>query len=413
MIRPAQPSSPEARLRRIQELLDGPTGPREEREIVEILEASDSASLDHVMARVDLDQLFGDVDDHAWAGKYKTRLLGHLSGPRLEELSVENRRRMVDALQRGITTPLEESAAAAVLLGTRGTDLTALKNGIDGGGDQRDLQQLVYHDMDDPANRASLLAHFREEARLHPSGELKVLSDIDDTFYVNWKDRRYPEGTVYPGVRQYYRELDRANWQGTEPREGDMAFLTARPGDFLGLVKKRALRDLHERGLEEVTVLTGDFWSLVGPERMARKKVQNFQEYRALFPEYGFCFTGDSGQADPRVGELMLEAAPEAVRGVFIHDVVATPEARRQGFRSRGIHFFDTYVGAALEARDRGMLTLEAVRRVAEAALRELPEIPFASPALRSEREAEFRRDVERLNLLLPPGERLGLPGAA
>lgn len=47
--------------------------------------------------------------------------------------------------------------------------------------------------------RAALLAHFQEKAV--PSGEFDVLSDVDDTFYEHYTDKRYPQKTVFPGVR--------------------------------------------------------------------------------------------------------------------------------------------------------------------------------------------------------------------
>lgn len=98
-----------------------------------------------------------------------------------------------------------------------------------------------------------LLLHFLAEAV--PSGELKVLSDIDDTFYANWIDRRYPEKTIYPGVRQFYAELDQVTEGG---RHGDLAFLTARPGDRAGLFEGATHESLRRLGIKETVVLAGD-----------------------------------------------------------------------------------------------------------------------------------------------------------
>lgn len=393
----------DAKLQRIQELLDGRTDAPQEKEIVDILKSTDSVELDHILTRANLDRLISDVDTEP----YRKDMLHYLTRQRLGDVTVDNRRRLVDAMQHGSTDRDLELAAAAILLGTRGQQLTQLKNAIDDGGDHHDLQQLVYHDIDHDGIRNDLLRHFQTEAV--PTGELKVLSDIDDTFYSSLKDPRYPKGTVYPGVKQYYHELDRGRWS-SDGHDGDLAFVTARPGDRTGFVKDRTLRMLHENGLQDCTVLAGSFSGLIGRERMARAKYQNFHEYRTLFPEYQFAFTGDSGQADPRFGEMLLTNAPDVTKGVFIHDVVATPPQKRDEFRRKGILFFDTYVGAALEAMDRGLLSLEATRRIAVAALQDLERVRFASPEQEAARQAEFRQDVSRLNALLPEDQRLPIP---
>lgn len=70
-----------------------------------------------------------------------------------------------------------------VFLGTFDSSLTALKNGIDAGGDYRDLQQLVHTDIDNNGIRDDILTHIEREAEKNPVQTIKLLSDIDDTFY--------------------------------------------------------------------------------------------------------------------------------------------------------------------------------------------------------------------------------------
>jgi hypothetical protein len=65
------------------------------------------------------------------------------------------------------------------------------------GGDHRDLQELLKHDLGDSAIRSQILKHIANDAAGRPSSGNKVLSDIDDTFYVNWVDKSYPSKTVY------------------------------------------------------------------------------------------------------------------------------------------------------------------------------------------------------------------------
>jgi hypothetical protein len=99
-------------------------------------------------------------------------------------------------------------------------------------------------------------------------------------------------------------------------------------------------------------------------------------------------------------GEQMLAAYPAAVRAVFIHDVVATPEPEREAWRRKRIYFFDTYVGAALEAYAVGVIARDGVARVARAAQEALRAVSFDSEAQRAAREAELARDVQRAEAL-------------
>jgi hypothetical protein len=286
-----------------------------------------------------------------------------------------------------------------LFLGLHGRELTDFKNLLDGRGSHHDLQQLLFEDVDDEAVRRDILEHLRREAEAVPTGENKVLSDIDDTFLANWKDERYPKGTVYPGVLQFYRELDRG--PGVLPgREGDLTFISARPMDPLGLIEDRTLTTLRAHGVGPAVMLSGAFTHLLGNARIAEKKFENFSRYVQLYPEYGFVFTGDSGQGDVLFGEQMLAVHPEAVRAVFIHDVVDTPEPVRQQWRDKRIFFFDTYVGAAVEAYAVGVIARDGVARVAQATREELERVPFPSEAQRQARRADLERDVRRAEAL-------------
>lgn len=310
--------------------------------------------------------------------------------------AAERARRIAD-LQEGITTLADERAIRDLFLAARGADLVALKNALDGGRGHRDLHQLLFHDVDDGAIRAEILEHFaREGAAGGARRRLKVLSDIDDTFYANWKDRRFPPKTVYPGVLQLYRELDRG--AGDEPdREGDLTFVSARPGDRAGLVERATLASLRERGVPAATMLAGSLTRLVGNARIARGKLESFEEYRQLYPEYAFVFLGDSGQGDAAFGARLMADHGASVLAVLIHDVVATPAAEREEHRRRNVRFFDTYVGAALVGFELGLIRAEGLGRVAAAAREELEAIAFESPADREARRAELAADLARV----------------
>ncbi|MBI3925672.1 MAG: DUF2183 domain-containing protein [Armatimonadetes bacterium] len=393
----------------------GHTTRREEREILDLLRESAAETLNYVLQNISLEKLFGDIDDHLTGPKHKTELLRLLSRERVQELAIPTRAGVIDGLQRGHTSSRqaqdqggnrigsgrEERAIRDVFLATTDLELTELKNRLDEGADHYDLHHLLHHDLDNPVYRAQIQLHLREHSASDGRPRLKALSDIDDTFYVNWKDRRYPSETVYPGVLQFYDELDRG--PGEPDRMGDLAFLTARPEERIGWIKDRAHRTLREKGVREATVLAGSVPSLIDNEAIARKKFQNFEEYAALYPEYRFVFTGDSGQGDAILGARMVREHPDIVQGVFIHDVVGlTPEQREQ-MRLEGIEVFDTYVGAGIAAYQKGLIGADGLRRVAQAAERDMAAISFESPEQREARLRELTRDLDRMSEVLAP----------
>ena len=383
------------KLQTLRSLMTGHTDREEERRILRLLEEATAAELNHLLLNVDLEALLSDMDDRVVGPDHHTALLELLCVKRARELGMPVLAALMGALQKGHTHEVAERMVRALFLGVRGRELTELKNLLDGRGNSHDLQQLLFHDVDDASIRQDILTHILREAEAVPSGENKVLSDIDDTFLANWKDTRYPSKTVYPGVLQFYRELDRG--PGSIPgREGDLTFISARPRDPLGYIEDRTLATLREHGVGPAVMLSGAFTHLLGNANIAAMKFENFSRYVRLYPEYGFVFTGDSGQGDVAFGEQILAAHPEEVRAVFIHDVVDTPEPVRQTWRSKRIFFFDTYVGAAVEAFEVGVIARDGVARVARAAQEDLERVPFTSEPQRQARRAELERDLRR-----------------
>lgn len=392
-------SNPTQKLQLLRSLMTGHTDRREERRILDLLGETTSVELNYLLLNVSLDALIADVDDRVVGPDHRTELLESLCVKRARELGLPVRAALVAALQKGHTHDLAERMLRALFLGLSGRELTEFKNLLDGRGNSHDLQQLLFHDVDDALIRQDILTHIQREAELASSGENKVLSDIDDTFLANWKDTRYPSKTIYPGVLQFYRELDRG--PGLVPgREGDLTFISARPQDPLGLIEDRTLATLREHGVSSAVMLSGAFTHLLGNARIAAMKLENFSRYVQLYPEYGFVFTGDSGQGDVVFGEQLLASWPEQVRAVFIHDVVATPEPVRQSWRDKRIFFFDTYVGAAVEAFEVGVISRDGVARVVHAAREDLARVAFASEAQRAARMVELERDIQRALLV-------------
>jgi phosphatidate phosphatase APP1 len=225
--------------------------------------------------------------------------------------------------------------------------------------------------------------------------DLKILCDIDDTVQARLHDDRYPKRTVYPGVVAFIEELERGG-AASPGMPGDLTFITARPMDFFGLVENYTRDALGELGMPSHTVLSGSFLNLLTHDSMADKKIENFNRYRLIFPEAGVIFIGDSGQGDVAVGTRMLEIDREAVRGIFIHDVRQSPREVRDGWRDEGIIVFDTYIGAAAEARARGMISAEGFQRVIDEAQQELTAIKFPSEDRRRLVHDLLKRDLAR-----------------
>ncbi|MCP3060208.1 DUF2183 domain-containing protein [Myxococcus sp. K38C18041901] len=396
------PHAATKKLETLRTLMAGHTDASEERRILDLLRDATPTELNYLLANVDLESLLGDLDDRVFGPDHHTILMKLLCRERAQELALPVRASLVTAIQKGGTPFTAEQCIRDLFLGVRGRELTAFKNLLDAGNNHQDLEKLLFDDVDNAALREEILGHIQQEARTAPSGESKVLSDIDDTFYANLKDSRYPSKTVYPGVLAFYAELDRG--PGIIPgREGDLTFVTARPMDPLGAVENLTFDSLRKHGVPPHVVLSGSLTHLLGNSRIAAKKFDNFQRYLRCFPEYSFVFVGDSGQGDVEFGDRMLRHAPEAVHAVFIHDVVDTPETTRRAWLDKRIHFFDTYVGAAVDAFAVGLISRDGLARVALAARESMEGIAFTSAAQRDARKTELLRDLQRADALTSP----------
>ena len=406
MVRANQGLNPTSK--RIMQLMKGHTDRGEEAEILKLLGDADGATLNESLQQLDLSDLFSDIDDHWLGPKNKTALMKMLGEDRLPELEISSRAAVIDGLQRGWTSykdsekiepksgGIEENAIRATIVGTPGIDLTRLKNEVNAGADKYDMHHLMHSDVDSESFRTEIFGHIAEQAKLAPSGQIKPLSDIDDTFYSSLKDERYPGETVYPGVLAFYDELDRGATESKPDPLGDLTFLTARPDEETGTVKNRTHQTLRANGVKEASILLGSLTGLINHEAMAKKKMENFEQYAELYPEYDFTWTGDSGQGDAILGERMLERYPDRVKGVFIHNVTNLTTEEKQAFREKGVRIFDTYLGAAVEAYDAGLISKAGLSRVADASTSDLAAIEFESPEQKAARQGELDIDLAR-----------------
>lgn len=402
---PSTPSPPsergEALLRELRALIIGHTNRREEARVLELFQEATAAELNELLTGLsvhELHELCEDMDERLFGPDNHAAFLRIFHTDRLSELDVASRARFIEALQSGTTGVAEEAAIGNVLLGTTGEALTALKNAIDQGDDYHDLQQLVFRDIDDGMLRTAVLAHFHRQTP--PARDrIKVLSDIDDTFYASFKDQRYPKKTVYPGVRAFYAELQRGPHRDRD-LGGELIFLSARPYDRAGMVEHTTRATLGSEGLTRLTVLSGDFAHLVGNASIAEKKFDNWLQLRQLYPEYQAVFIGDSGQGDALFGARAARIHPE-LRAVFIHDVTGLSETEKADFALKRVYVFGSYVGAATHALKLDLISPEGLRRVMSASSRELSVMEFASGEQRNARRAELERDLDRARAAL------------
>jgi len=371
-------------------LIAGVTSAGEEGHVLDLLHSLDDEQLSSAVAGVDAGDLFGSVDDRVFGPDRRTALR-ELFRSRASGLSVAARASLLYGLQRGHTSDADEELMRDLFLAVGGRELTEVKNAINMRTDAHDLEGLVFEDIDSDEIRDAILAHFAAEAPAVGIAGTKVLSDIDDTAFSRIHEKRYPKGEVIPGILAVYEALDLGTSEPPFSR-GDLAFVTARPDDALSLIEGATRESLAKAGLASVNVIGGSFLALRSKDDMAAKKVANIDNYSRLFPEYRIVFIGDSGQGDPLTGETILQQHPESVATVIIHDVVATSSDERAEWAAKGLHFVDTYVGAAPILREMGLICPKQVARIAEETSAALDAIAWESP----EQEAAARALVDR-----------------
>ena len=376
----------------LQRLLRGRTDPAEEAQVLALLRRASGRELDQILTETDAAVLIGSLDNHAFGARNRDAVRELLVG-RLSELGIQARANLAYGLQAGWTTVADALAIREILWSAGGLELTRLKNAMNMRTDAHDLEGLVYADVKSPALRADILEHIAAEASGLEAAEAKVLCDIDDTVVCALHDRRYPRGTIYPGILALLDALDRG--PGDEPFSmGDLTFVTARPGDAFGLIENYARASLRRAGIAQHSVLTGTVQAMFTLDLMAGRKIANVQHYHALFPEYRLVFIGDSGQADIKVGEQLWQRLEHVLDLVFIHDVVHTPEDERGRLRGERIHLVDTYVGAARLAYERRLISRVGFERVIEESFAALERVRWSSPEQERSTRALFDADA-------------------
>jgi hypothetical protein len=401
----------------------------------------------------------------AFLDEYK-RSTGHLrTSARIEELDRRIKRAAlsladtIEAIKQlspraDITLPSEELRLERLICSIPPPTLPVFKFALDYDADYKDLEEYVFHDIDDEESQGRILQHLGQTREIEADSGIKVLTDVDDTLYANLVDERYPPKTYYPGVLDLYGAVKK------EPFDIDwipVTTLSARPNPIAGTLEEGSIHFLRERtgGRLRASALSGktkssvlgtietlardkriearrnpDSWraSVLGAlagtvpdfESLEREigvvKFNNFKRYARVYPEYRFVFFGDSGQADALTARMMVtdEDLRSRVVATFIHDLGPDEDSRSPTFhdlpealritKSRtpssgpGVIVFRNHIQTAVLAHMHlgDLVTAPALARVTKAALSELRRIDFLGATASKDRlEAEYREDAE------------------
>lgn len=422
---------------------------RNEQKIFRILAGASKDELNFILNNIRLALLFYKVKDHSKlrSDQSRTLILDLLCTTRLADLTVTSRAIVLDALMvmKLSAHPLSEKWVRNIILKTSGDDLSNLKSYTDAKGDFHSMHKLIYNDIRDPVVRADILNHIAREARVQTAhmrlgtkraskrrlqAWRKVLSDVDDTLsssggrYPAGIDTRYPRHVLYPGVLPFYRELDMGTAgpdEWTPDRVGNLVFLSARPHVYKDMSEKKSYAKFsalyEKKGMHTVpTMLAGNLRSgrafmVQGDlEPMAQKKFENFGEYYQLYPEFTHVFVGDNGQGDVRAAELIVEKfGPDALEAGFFH--LVQPIEKTYGYKSKEtlekwrkmkIVFFNTYVGAAVEAFKMKKVRLTGLYKICSEAVTHFDGIErWPSLAERERARVMLNEDLQRANEVL------------
>jgi len=143
---------------------------------------------------------------------------------------------------------------------------------------------------------------------------------------------------------------------------------------------------------------------------MANKKFENFKEYRQLYPEYRFVFTGDSGQGDVILGGKILDllkaeeketkVSHQGEVTVLIHDIIKktnplTDQKGREALLANGIHLYDSYVTAALVSYQAELISEESLLYIMKHAQESFAQIHFTDQNAQKARLKELELAVD------------------
>lgn len=255
----------------------------------------------------------------------------------------------------------------------------------------------------------------------------QVISDVDDTLKssggvnvagvaLGGIDVQYERGDFYPGVAEFMLEMSRYGLPEEEAKcPAKIAILTARAEELKAALEIKdesklavALRGAGEKagiqGWGVGPVLYGSVVEWIIQDRKGLRKFTNFERLMQQDPTgtiFQYIYVGDVGELDQEAGETMLREYPEVVKAVFLHvvsdqldepPIIPAPKF----INGRPVVFFRTYVGAAVDAVQLGLMGSNGLRSVIDAATEKLADVPENSDKWR-----DIRKDLARAEILL------------
>jgi len=152
--------------------------------------------------------------------------------------------------------------------------------------------------------------------------------------------------------------------------------------------------------------LYGSVFEWVFQDGKGRRKFTNFERLIQQDPTgtiFQYIYVGDTGELDQEAGETMLREYPEVAKAVFLHVVTDDVEGppyipAPKLINGHPVVFFRTYVGAAVNAVQLGLMGLDGLRSVITAATEQLSNVPETS-----NKWQDIRKDLERADTILFP----------
>jgi len=168
----------------------------------------------------------------------------------------------------------------------------------------------------------------------------------------------------------------------------------------------RTFKSFYKNGIlhTRATMLAGNLEGFKGAAvkdftPMAEKKFFNFSQYLLLHPEFDFVFCGDNGQGDAKAGAMILAAFPGRIKAVFIHRVI--PKTKTFAYNDspewKQITFFETYIGAALDAYKQELIHKNGVKRIIVSALKGFEGVKWESDSQLKVSQQQFNAELERV----------------
>jgi hypothetical protein len=232
----------------------------------------------------------------------------------------------------------------------------------------------------------------------NPGYSIKVVSDVDDTIKssggvklfgipLGGIDTHFKRGEIYPGVLQFYLELSKGLTSYKNKSPPKVAILTARAREFLFALALKpadklctAFRKLgNENGFEdwgvgvETDVYYGSVIEWILQDRKGIRKYMNFEKMlqndARLGRKENYVLVGDTGEKDEEAGERIAKMYPKRIKAVFLHAVTDKDRSKFSLPPDRIVNgvpflYFQTYVGAAMKARNIGLMSNVAVQRI-------------------------------------------------